>query len=361
MTAIPAATTFDIPLETAEEANLADLIFKKKPKLFAAMQSKLGIDLRLTEEDGNLMSISVAVKPPSKHQMKKAFSSAALPRPANQNDVMNAFTNLLQIYKQVGKKIDIAHVDNACKSFTSAAATQATTEGTFDEYLGDRTTEKQKQLYKTIMEKGYTFGTGPAGTGKTYIGAKAAVKLLKARKINKIIITRPAVGVDEDLGFLPGTYLDKIKPFIQPVLDELDKAFGKDAWKDMIETEQLVVAPLSYMRGRTFDDAFIMIDEAQNATINQTKMYLTRMGRNSMMFINGDPDQCDLPKKVKSGLMWAHGRIKDSPSVGSIEFTEEDSVRSEHVKAILPLLKEDEEKQVVKPKPDRTTRPGAHS
>ena len=193
----------------------------------------------------------------------------------------------------------------------------------------------QKQYVASIRNRDIVFGIGPAGTGKTYIAVAMAINALKNKEVQKIILARPAVEAGENLGFLPGDLQDKVDPYLRPLYDGLYEILGRDNALRLKEKEVIEVVPLAYMRGRTLDDAFIILDEAQNTTQEQMKMFLTRMGFGSKVVVTGDVTQIDLPKGKKSGLVEAVRILK---RVGGIDFcymTEVDVVRHEMVKKII--------------------------
>ena len=179
------------------------------------------------------------------------------------------------------------------------------------------------------------FAVGPAGTGKTYLAVALAVRSLKNKEVKKIILTRPAVEAGENLGFLPGDLKDKLDPYLQPLYDALRDMIPKEKLDYLMENNIIQVAPLAYMRGRTLDKAFVILDEAQNATITQLKMFMTRMGQNAKFIINGDPTQTDLPSKQKSGLLKSMEILRDIKGIDFIEFDENDIVRHPLVKKII--------------------------
>ena len=178
-------------------------------------------------------------------------------------------------------------------------------------------------------------GVGPAGTGKTYLAVAMAVKAFKAHEVNKIILTRPAVEAGEKLGFLPGDLQNKVDPYLRPLYDALFDMFGADTFAKHMEKGTIEVAPLAYMRGRTLDDSFIILDEAQNTTREQIKMFLTRLGFNSKMVITGDITQIDLPDSNKSGLIDAMRILKNVDDIAVMHFTEKDVVRHKLVQDII--------------------------
>ncbi len=185
----------------------------------------------------------------------------------------------------------------------------------------------QALLVKAFNENDLTFALGPAGTGKTYIAIALAVKALKNREVRKIILSRPAVEAGEKLGFLPGDMKDKIDPYLQPLYDALEDMIPSVKLKEYMETNVIQIAPLAFMRGRTLNDAVIVLDEAQNTTVHQIKMFLTRLGMNAKMIITGDATQIDLPRSVQSGLLQALRVLRDVPGIGRIEFGKKDIVR----------------------------------
>ena len=196
-------------------------------------------------------------------------------------------------------------------------------------------TKNQKALVECSKVNDLVFALGPAGTGKTYISVAMAVKALKNRDIKKIIITRPAVEAGENLGFLPGDLKEKIDPYLRPIYDALNDMVPSEKLRYYMESGVIEIAPLAYMRGRTLNDAFILLDEAQNTTPMQIKMFLTRMGPNSKVVITGDMSQVDLPKKQKSGLAESVKILKDIKGIGFIQLSGKDVVRHKLVKDII--------------------------
>ncbi|MBR7189141.1 MAG: PhoH family protein [Clostridia bacterium] len=193
----------------------------------------------------------------------------------------------------------------------------------------------QKQYVDAIKGNTCTFAVGPAGTGKTYLAIAMAVVALKNKEIERIILTRPAVEAGEKLGFLPGDLAQKVDPYLRPLYDALHEMMGVDAYQRLLERGAVEVAPLAYMRGRTLNDAFIILDEAQNTTSEQMKMFLTRMGMGSKMVITGDVTQIDLPVGKKSGLVEALEVLKDVSDIGIVRLSHRDVVRHELVQAIV--------------------------
>ena len=193
----------------------------------------------------------------------------------------------------------------------------------------------QKQYVDAIRDNTCTFAVGPAGTGKTYLAIAMAVVALKNKEIEKIILTRPAVEAGEKLGFLPGDLAQKVDPYLRPLYDALHEMMGVDAYQRLVERGAVEVAPLAYMRGRTLNDAFIILDEAQNTTSEQMKLFLTRMGMGSKMVITGDVTQIDLPMGKKSGLVEALEVLKNVNDIAIVKLSHRDVVRHELVQAIV--------------------------
>lgn len=193
----------------------------------------------------------------------------------------------------------------------------------------------QKQYVEAILKNAVTFGVGPAGTGKTYLAVAMAVKAFKARQVSRIILTRPAVEAGEKLGFLPGDLQNKVDPYLRPLYDALFDMLGAETYQKLLEKQLIEVAPLAYMRGRTLDDAFIILDEAQNTSPEQMKMFLTRMGTGSKVVVTGDVTQIDLPDKARSGLVDALQVLKNVQGIAMMFFSEKDVVRHRLVQEII--------------------------
>ena len=193
----------------------------------------------------------------------------------------------------------------------------------------------QKQYVEAILKNAVTFGVGPAGTGKTYLAVAMAVKAFKARQVSRIILTRPAVEAGERLGFLPGDLQNKVDPYLRPLYDALFDMLGAETYQKLLEKQLIEVAPLAYMRGRTLDDAFIILDEAQNTSPEQMKMFLTRMGTGSKVVVTGDVTQIDLPDKARSGLVDALQVLKNVQGIAMMFFSEKDVVRHRLVQEII--------------------------
>lgn len=199
----------------------------------------------------------------------------------------------------------------------------------------------QKVYVDSIKSHDVVFGIGPAGTGKTFLAVTLAVTALKRGQVKRIVLTRPAVEAGESLGFLPGDLKEKVDPYLRPVYDALYQILGKEQTTRLMEREIIEIAPLAYMRGRTLEDAFVILDEAQNTTIMQMKMFLTRLGFNSKMIVNGDMSQIDLPRRVKSGLIDAMEKLKGIKAIDFVHFSASDVVRHPVVADIINAYEKD--------------------
>ncbi|MFD0870577.1 MULTISPECIES: PhoH family protein [Paenibacillus] len=202
----------------------------------------------------------------------------------------------------------------------------------------------QKQYVGKIRKQDIVFGIGPAGTGKTYLAVVLAVAALKEGKVKRIILTRPAVEAGESLGFLPGDLQEKVDPYLRPLYDALNDVLGAEQVAKSMERGLIEIAPLAYMRGRTLDDSFIILDEAQNTTPEQMKMFLTRLGFGSKMVITGDITQIDLPRGKRSGLVEAERILENIDEIGFVYFSEQDVVRHSLVQKIITAYNLDQEK-----------------
>ncbi len=206
-------------------------------------------------------------------------------------------------------------------------------------------TINQRKLVKAVNENDMVFAVGPAGTGKTYTAVALAVRALKAKEVKRIILTRPAVEAGENLGFLPGDMKEKLDPYMMPLYDALRDMIPPEKLADMIEVGIIEIAPLAFMRGRTLDKAFVILDEAQNATVMQMKMFLTRMGQTANFVITGDMSQIDLPKKQRSGLAYALDALKGIDGIGIIRLNQSDVIRHPLVKKIIEAFEKAENEE----------------
>lgn len=206
-------------------------------------------------------------------------------------------------------------------------------------------TPNQRRIVKAIDKNDMVFAVGPAGTGKTYTGVALAVRALKNKEVKRIILTRPAVEAGENLGFLPGDLTEKLDPYMQPLYDALFDMIPAERLASHLERGIIQIAPLAFMRGRTLDDAFVILDEAQNTTKAQMKMFLTRMGRKAKFMVTGDPGQIDLPRKMSSGLKVALRILKDVDGISIIQLDESDVIRHELVKKVIDAYKKEEDQK----------------
>ena len=208
-------------------------------------------------------------------------------------------------------------------------------------------TSNQRKLVDLSYDNDMVFAIGPAGTGKTYTAVALAVRSLKNKEVKRIILTRPAVEAGENLGFLPGDMKDKLDPYMQPLYDALNDMIPSEKLKAFIEERVIQIAPLAFMRGRTLDNAFVILDEGQNTTVQQMKMFLTRMGRSAKFVVTGDMTQIDLPNRQKSGLIHSLDLLKDVPGIGVVYLDQKDVIRHKLVMKIIQAYKQ---KQTIKEK-----------
>lgn len=259
------------------------------------------------------------------------------------NDILNS---LLEHYHKYGK-ITEENVQNYLAQEAEAELPdqeEVLIYGTRGFTIKPKTLNQQKLVY-SVSQNDLVFALGPAGTGKTYISVALAVKALKNKQVKKIIITRPAVEAGETLGFLPGDLKEKLDPYLRPIYDALFDMIPGEKLRYYMENNVIEIAPLAYMRGRTLNNAFILLDEAQNTTPMQIKMFLTRMGPQSKVIITGDVSQIDLPKKQKSGLIEATQILKDVEGIGFVELSGKDVVRHKIVKDIITAYDKHEDQR----------------
>lgn len=271
------------------------------------------------------------------------------------NDLLNS---LMAHYNKFGKVTE-ENVKTYLNDESNASATLKNTDETL--VYGTKgfairpKTANQTKLVESVQKNDLVFAIGPAGTGKTYISVAMAVRALKNREVKKIIITRPAVEAGENLGFLPGDLKEKIDPYLRPIYDALDDMVPAEKLRYYEENRVIEIAPLAYMRGRTLNNAFILLDEAQNTTPMQIKMFLTRMGPNSKAIITGDMSQVDLPKKQKSGLIESTKVLKDIEGIGIIHLKGDDVVRHKLVKQIIAAYDKHEAQEETQEKSSRNS------
>jgi len=230
--------------------------------------------------------------------------------------------------------------DNSSQNFNAGEAAIQIPGGTHKVYPK---TKNQSFLVKAFRKNDLVFAVGPAGSGKTFLAIAEALRLVLSKKVNSIILTRPVVEAGESLGFLPGTLEEKINPYLRPLYDSMSACIPKEIVNKLTENGIIEIAPLAYMRGRTLSNCAVILDEAQNTTTEQMKMFLTRMGENTKMFITGDSTQIDLPKKQRSGLIHALKILKGIPEISIVELDDTDVVRSALVRKIVRAYEVDAE------------------
>ena len=250
------------------------------------------------------------------------------------NDILNSLLNHYNKYGKVTHENVVSYINDEQHSTTHSGADDVLVFGTRGFKITPKT-KNQKDLVKAVEKNDLVFAIGPAGTGKTYISVALAVRALKNKDVKKIIITRPAVEAGENLGFLPGDLTEKIDPYLRPIYDALNDMIPSEKLRYYRENGVIEIAPLAYMRGRTLNNAYILLDEAQNTTPMQIKMFLTRMGPESKVIITGDRSQIDLPRNQKSGLVEALHVLRDIKGIGFVTLDEKDVVRHKLVKDIV--------------------------
>ena len=265
----------------------------------------------------------------------------------NEKDIKHASDAILDLYNLTKKNIEISKeaVHLTIQSHLNLSLSKKN--DVIDSEIQIRTPKKiirprgtnQQSYIKNINKFEINFGIGDAGTGKTYLAVAAAVEALLNEKVQKIILIRPAVEAGEKLGFLPGDLSQKVDPYLRPLYDGLYEMFGVERTTKLIEKEVIEVAPLAYLRGRTLNNAFIIMDESQNTTVEQMKMVLTRIGYGSQAVINGDLTQIDLPKHITSGLDHVIRVLKDTSGIGIVEFSSQDVIRHPLVRKIIDAYK----------------------
>ncbi len=301
--------------------NLNLTIIKSKfPKLQVVAR---GEEIKLFGDDASIEAFGQAIK-----QLEKVFLKN---KELNEHMVLEALEGIT-----VEKPSDAATGPNLISTGDTLLI------GTRGQQIKART-RNQVKMVNTAKKNDIIFAIGPAGTGKTYTAVAIAVLALKEREIRRIILTRPAVEAGENLGFLPGDLKDKIDPYLRPLYDALEDMIPNDKLKSMIESRTVEIAPLAFMRGRTLDNCYVILDEAQNSTDLQLKMFLTRMGPNAKLIITGDLTQVDLPRKQQSGLSRALRLLKNIKGIGMIQLDTDDVVRHRLVKEIVHAYDRDAE------------------
>ena len=260
------------------------------------------------------------------------------------NDILRDLLDYYHKFGKVTRENVRTFISKETESFIPDDSKNVLIFGTRGSAIKPKTLNQQKLVY-LLQENDLVFAIGPAGTGKTYISVALAVQALKNKVVKKIIITRPAVEAGENLGFLPGDLKEKLDPYLRPIYDALRDMVPVEKLRYYMESGVIEIAPLAYMRGRTLNDAFILLDEAQNTTAMQIKMFLTRMGPKSKMIITGDKSQIDLPHKQKSGLVEASRILKGLKGIGFIDLTDKDVIRHKIVKSIIDAYNREEKNE----------------
>lgn len=258
----------------------------------------------------------------------------AAPQILKINEILNSLLSHYHEYGKVTNENVLDIVANEKDTIMGKGHGQVLVHGTRGTRIAPKTVN-QKKLVAAVEKNDLVFAIGPAGTGKTYISVALAVRALKNKEVKKIIITRPAVEAGENLGFLPGDLKEKIDPYLRPIYDALSDMIPAEKLRYYKENGIIEIAPLAYMRGRTLNDAYVLLDEAQNTTPMQIKMFLTRMGPESKVIITGDKSQIDLPRRQISGLIETIHVLKDVKGIGFVELDDRDVVRHKLVKAII--------------------------
>ncbi|AZP05456.1 PhoH family protein [Jeotgalibaca ciconiae] len=266
----------------------------------------------------------------------------------SEKNVKTVESLVLQLIELIKKDIQISQSDIVTAIKMAERGSTDFFSNLYDEVIGKTYTGKsiraknvgQKKYYEAVQKKDVVFGIGPAGTGKTFLAVVMAVQALKAGRVQKIILTRPAVEAGENLGFLPGDLKEKVDPYLRPVYDALYTIYGVEHTTRLMERGVIEIAPLAYMRGRTLEEAFVILDEAQNTTVAQMKMFLTRLGFGSKMIVNGDKTQIDLPKGSHSGLIDAENKLKGISDISFVSFDAHDVVRHPVVARIIEAYEE---------------------
>lgn len=274
-------------------------------------------------------------------ELKFIARGNALSISGNQSRINDAEKAILNIFNHIERHGGISEegIDILLQKNTGITKTDATENDILlhghNGIIIKAITANQKKMVLSNSKNDMMFAIGPAGSGKTYTAVALAVRALKNKQVRKIILTRPAVEAGENLGFLPGDLKEKLDPYLQPLYDALRDMLAPDKLKTLIETEVIQIAPLAFMRGRTLNNAFVILDEAQNATQNQLKMFLTRMGKNAKFIITGDVTQIDLPKNQQSGLIQAANLLSGIDGIDFIFLESEDIIRHSLVKKIV--------------------------
>ncbi len=305
-----------------ENARLAQQLYNNDPRNLQALEAQLGV--KATSREG---WIKLDGAPEAIERAKQLFLSLESSLKAGSHVRTREFTHALQIVSNEGASTLKDIMSDRITTSDKKAGVTAKTVG-------------QKKYLDAIRTHDVTFGIGPAGTGKTYLAVATAIAALREGKVSRIILTRPAVEAGEALGFLPGDLYEKIMPYLRPLHDALHDMLPAEEVQKNMERGIIEIAPLAYMRGRTLNNAFIILDEAQNSTMEQMFMFLTRLGANSKAVITGDETQVDLPSHKQSGLVEAHRVLRHIEGIAVIEFSRKDVVRHPLVQRIIAAYEE---------------------
>ena len=305
-----------------ENARFAQQLFNHEPRNLQSLETELGV--KATSRDGWIKLEGAA---DGVERAKQLFGSLENMLKAGSPVKNREFTHALNVVKHDGVETLKDLVNDRVQTHDKKPGVTAKTVG-------------QKKYLDAIRKHDITFGIGPAGTGKTYLAVATALSALREGKVSRIILTRPAVEAGEALGFLPGDLYEKITPYLRPLHDALQDMMPVEEIQKMMERNTIEIAPLAYMRGRTLNNAFIILDEAQNSTTEQMLMFLTRLGHGSKAVITGDETQVDLPSHKNSGLIEAHRALKNVDGIAIIEFSKLDVVRHPLVQRIIAAYEE---------------------
>ncbi|GAA3254042.1 Phosphate starvation-inducible protein PhoH predicted ATPase [Lactococcus lactis subsp. lactis] len=307
--------SIEFKLENPEDASL---LFGVQDKYLKLVESQLGVEINYRGETVQIVSEDELTRERARKALQALQVLVGRGVPVHASDVIIAIKMVL---------------NDDIENFTALYEVELTKDAAGKSILLKNLI--QKTYVDSVKHHDIVFGIGPAGTGKTFLAVVMAVQALRNGQVKRIILTRPAVEAGESLGFLPGDLQEKVDPYLRPVYDALFQILGKTATERMMERGIIEIAPLAYMRGRTLDDAFVILDEAQNTTTMQMKMFLTRLGFNSKMIVNGDISQIDLPNKVKSGLIDAKDKLSHVKSIDFVYFMAKDVVRHPVVAEII--------------------------
>lgn len=338
---------YDLVFEGKAQQDVALFVLCKKTSLANIIEKAFGVTFpsQLKNDQyrkATINNVRVYGKPGSEEKVKKTFEILAsfVDSAASPAEKVHFSKELIEdITAQLNEKGSYSR-----RAFNQTASNQ-NSKGTKPggPYTFSPRTNAQRDLWQVLSNNTLTFGVGPAGTGKTHVAVAKACKMLEEKQISRIVLTRPAVTSGKDPGALPGDLDDKLAPYMMPLYDELERVLGKEKLRALRAKGDIVIAPVEMMRGRTFINSFVIVDEAQNCTKEQIKMALTRIGDDTKMAVTGDPMQIDLKDKSDSGLKWAYERLNGENDIGIQFFGPEDVVRHEVVKTIVRALDDNNE------------------